>query len=1661
MVTGAARTGRVVRRGGWLWFWGAVIITQLAVSAAPVTPAAPPVPLSAQALLDRLPLSFEPNLGQVDARVTFLARSHGLRLFLTPSQSVLTFPRGGSADLVAPMEFVGADPAVRVVGEEALPGKVNYLLGRDSARWRTDIPTFARVRYRAIYPGIDLIYYGRHGRIEYDFVVEPGAEPSDIRLRFPAAEALSLDADGSLLVRTAGQTLRYLRPLAYQERWGWRDDVPAEYRIEGADTVRFRLGAYDRARRLVIDPVLVYATYLGGSDADSLFGVAVDSFENAYVTGFSRSSDFPSPTRLTPFNATEDILVVKVNASGTAIVYATLFGGTSDDEGHGIAVDAAGNAFIAGQSASFDYPTTPGAFQNCHSISCTAPTGTWDFVVAKLNPDGNALVYSTFIGRADDNEHRASLAIDGAGHAYVTGATLSPAFPTANAVQPAFGGGTFDAVVVKLDPAGSGLVYSTFLGGEADEKGFGIAVDPSGNAYVTGRTTSLAFPIANALQPAKAASLDAFVTKLNAAGTAFVYSTYLGGDNVDMGDGIKADATGHAYVVGTTQSTDFPTVGQIPGAQGSGADAFVAKLDPAGAALIYSTYVGGNNHDFAHGIAVDPGGNASIVGETFSTAFPLVSPVQSVLLGDRDAFVVTLNGSGSALTLSTFLGGSGTDIGVGVDVHPGGNVYVAGRTFSTDFPVTAGVVQPALGGGADGFLAMIGGSSSRRSGGRYNVMGRPIASSARQPKSRSAPRFQLTTPPSRVMPMMASSEDSTMAASRRRVSSVRFRSATTAAKASAIVAVTPTNIWSSTRDSFGESRTKGPYPLSVPHRATAASSVVTVAVSRGPNRKAAQTRIGVQRKSSGNRLLSVGSQPPNTTMPTSRSAASRPASSAVSPQVQDGRGWLRQSRSSGAAVSTPAASPSHQVTQMDSAPAQGAKPPRNRLAVPTVALIVVATRPARNAALKTSRGRSKQTEPPAQRRTSQAPATPSSVLPHAMPRDTAGDPAVRRLTRNAPRKTPGQTVGPRTSRAASASPEGGQTAVTLGCTKARRSPSLPATTYRQANPAMAARRRMSRAPASMPVIIPLIRLPGNTGARFRGLPEGNYVRGLWYSSAHDRPDTGGKAMTIHLFRSGGVALLFALGSSLPCVAAAEPAPGAPSTPLYDNLGSLHHPITTSAPLAQRYFDQGLRLVYAFNHEEAVRAFEEAARLDPKAPMPWWGIAYALGPNYNAPMGPQAAHDAHEAIQKATARTETASEAERAYIYALATRYSPGPKADRRALDQAYAAAMRRVAARFPDDPDAGTLFAEALMDLRPWDLWTADGRPQPGTEEIVATLEAVLSRHPDHPGACHYYIHAVEASPAPERALACARRLPDLMPGAGHMVHMPAHLYLRLGMYAEAAERNIHAVAADREYLGHRHPSGLYPMVYYPHNIHFLWAARLMEGRSAEARRAARELAETVPFETAMQEPAMEAFTAAPLFGLVRLGRWTEILDAPAPPEELRLSRGIWHFARGLALAAGGRLQEAGEERSRLTAIAAAVPKDRMVVINPAATLLAIAERMLAGEVAGRARRQEEGIRLLQEAVRLEDGLRYMEPAEWPLPVRHWLGAALLDAGRPAEAEAAYREDLQRNRENGWALFGLAQALRAQGKADEAADVEARFRRAWAKADLTLTASRL
>jgi tetratricopeptide (TPR) repeat protein len=513
--------------------------------------------------------------------------------------------------------------------------------------------------------------------------------------------------------------------------------------------------------------------------------------------------------------------------------------------------------------------------------------------------------------------------------------------------------------------------------------------------------------------------------------------------------------------------------------------------------------------------------------------------------------------------------------------------------------------------------------------------------------------------------------------------------------------------------------------------------------------------------------------------------------------------------------------------------------------------------------------------------------------------------------------------------------------------------------------------------------------------------------------------------------------------------------------LYDSLGNYSYKITTTSPDAQRWFDQGLRLMYGFNHHEAQRAFKEAARLDPRCAMCYWGIAMTEGGNYNHPTDAERETKALTAVKQAQALAAGASPAERAIIGAVAKRHSADPQAKREALDQAYANAMREVARQFPNDLEANTFFADSMMNLRPWNLWTREGAPQPGTEELVQTLERVLARNPNHPGALHLYIHAVEASKQPGRAEAAADRLLPLMPGAGHMVHMPSHIYWRVGRYTDAVKVNTAAAQADRAYFKTAQPSGIYRGLYYPHNIDFIWQSASMQGRSAETIRAAREFAENAPPEMIKAMPDMETAPAAPIVALVRFGQWDEVLRQPAPPREWLYTSGVWRYARGIAFNAKGQAAEATGELRELETILQSVPPERTVAFFfRAKNMLQLAANVLAAEIAAKSGDLATAERLLRAAVAEQDTHWFTEPPPWYFPVRQSLGVVLLQAGRPGEAEQVYREDLRRNPGNGWSMFGLAQSLRAQGKTTEAARADEDFQKAWTQADVKLTASR-
>jgi pimeloyl-ACP methyl ester carboxylesterase len=510
-------------------------------------------------------------------------------------------------------------------------------------------------------------------------------------------------------------------------------------------------------------------------------------------------------------------------------------------------------------------------------------------------------------------------------------------------------------------------------------------------------------------------------------------------------------------------------------------------------------------------------------------------------------------------------------------------------------------------------------------------------------------------------------------------------------------------------------------------------------------------------------------------------------------------------------------------------------------------------------------------------------------------------------------------------------------------------------------------------------------------------------------------------------------------------------------PLLEGLGDWSMPITTSSSEARRYFDQGVRLIYAFNHDEAVRSFERAAELDAACALCHWGAAYALGPNINLPMDPAAEPRALFAIRTAVRLKTRATARERALIDAVAARYGEPAGAARAARDSAFAGQMRRVARQYPDDPDIQVIFADAMLNLRPWNQWTRDGKPQPGTLELVAALERVIARAPDHAGACHLYVHAVEASDTPERALSCAEQLPKLMPGAGHVVHMPAHVFLRVGRYEEAARANIAAVNADGRYFASRVvPDGIYPMFYAPHNLHFLWATYLLSGQKAKALSTARALQDRVKPADARAVPSLEGFLVSEALALARFRDWDAILRLPQPPAELRFVRAMWHYARGMAWAATGQSRNAAASLDSLLGIASTTPNDVIIILNAAPALMNVAADVLKGSIAESERKYDAAVAHYQSAAKKEDALTYDEPPPWYHSARNFLGEALLKAGRAGEAERAFLEDLRFVRETGWSLEGLERALRAQGKETDAAAVATRRAKAWQYADVTL-----
>jgi hypothetical protein len=761
----------------------------------------------------RLPLSFEANQGQTDPRVRFLSRGPGYGLFLTGDEAVLvlrkpaaisTQPSANSRQLsvvsrplhpttdhqppatdafrppianrqstidnpeprtpaLLRLRLMGANPAAEAQGLEELPGKSNYFLGNDPKRWRTNVPNYAKVAYKNVYRGVDLVYYGRQSersgnptpvagqQLEYDFVVAPHTDPQTIAFEIETDQSsivsrqLSVAQNGDLVIQTDGGEIRLHKPLVYQadnpeskiQNWRFLDgryilrpvrlgrSNPKSKIANPKYEVSFAVAAYDKSKPLIIDPVLTYSTFLGGGDNETGYGVAVDADGNAYVTGSTGSIDFPTANPLQTSDGGDfDVFVSKVNATGTALVYSTYLGGSGFDRGTGIALDSSGNVYLTGMTASNNFPTTTGAFQTtfgggtCGTVFCS------DAFVAKVKADGSALVYSTYLG-GGDSDFGQGIAVDAGGNAYVTGSTLSTNFPTATPMQTATAGNS-DAFVTKVKPDGAGLVYSTYLGGADGDFGQAIAVDTAGNAYLTGYTFSANFPTASPLQAANAGSADGFVSKLNAAGSTLVYSTYLGGSGLDRIFTLALDGSGNTYITGDTASPDFPlTNGAFQPLMGAGtcgaapcSDAFVTKLDSAGSALLYSTYLGGIDVDQGSGIAVDASGNAFVTGFTRSADFPFLNALQTGFGAGTcgpdacpDAFVTELDATGSGLVYSTYLGGDETDFGQAIAVDASANAFVTGSTASHNFPATVGVLQTVRGGDAptgDAFVAKIG-----------------------------------------------------------------------------------------------------------------------------------------------------------------------------------------------------------------------------------------------------------------------------------------------------------------------------------------------------------------------------------------------------------------------------------------------------------------------------------------------------------------------------------------------------------------------------------------------------------------------------------------------------------------------------------------------------------------------------------------------------------------------------------------------------------------------------------------------------------------------------------------------------------------------------------------------------------------------------------------
>ncbi len=666
-----------------------------------------------------LPLSFEINDGQADAATRFLSRGNGYNLYLNAAESILVLgkapvdkdknrpdsKRTKKANIpvaVVKMKLADSNKQARMSGLEELKGKTNYFIGNDPAKWRTNVSTYAKVKYEEVYPGIDMVYHGDQENLEYDFVVAGGADPGDIKMQYEGARSLRVNKNGDLLIRVQGGELRQHKPIVYQEIDGQKVQVTARYVLKRKTEVTFEIGAFDRSKVLLIDPQLSYSSYLGGAQDEYAENIAVDGTGNIYVSGMTRSTNFPLANAFQSSHGGGfdfwDAYITKLDPTGSTLIYSTYLGGNGDEYCYGLAVDGNGSAYISGVTWSSNLPTV-NPFQSSHG------GGQEDVFVTKFNPAGSALVYSTYLG-GNSVERSQAMAVDSAGNAYLTGYTSSANFPTLNPFQPAKAGSAEDAYITKFGPTGL-LIYSSFLGGDAAEIAEAVTTDSSGNAYVTGFTGSTNFPTVNPRQSTFAGGIyDAFVTKVNPTGTALVYSTYHGGTALDFANSIAVDASGNAYVTGATDSTNFPVVNAFQSTSHGAREGFVSKFNATGNSLLYSTYIGGAGDDTGNAIALDSANSAYIAGESTSTNFPRQIAIQTLNAGGTDGFVAKLDPNGTTLIFSTYLGGAGGDTPQSIAVNANGDAYVTGRTSSTNFP-TVSPFQSTNGGSGDGFIVKI------------------------------------------------------------------------------------------------------------------------------------------------------------------------------------------------------------------------------------------------------------------------------------------------------------------------------------------------------------------------------------------------------------------------------------------------------------------------------------------------------------------------------------------------------------------------------------------------------------------------------------------------------------------------------------------------------------------------------------------------------------------------------------------------------------------------------------------------------------------------------------------------------------------------------------------------------------------------------------------